>query len=65
MTKTKTFINRFLRDESGGSAAEYTLILAIVGAGIAGASIILGTAITDALGDVAACIDDPTIVGAC
>ena len=35
----------FLRDESGASAAEYALILAIVGAGIAGAAFYLGDAI--------------------
>ena len=32
----------FLRDESGASAAEYALILAIVGAGIAGGAVVLG-----------------------
>ena len=31
----KLFIQSFLRDESGAAAAEYALILAIVGAGIA------------------------------
>jgi len=39
----------FLKDESGASAAEYVLILAIVGTGIAGAAIGLGSAITGAL----------------
>ena len=39
MTK---FINDFFRDESGAAAAEYALILAIVGAGIAGAAYYLG-----------------------
>ena len=52
----KTFIN-MLRDDSGASAAEYALILAIVGAGIAGAAVILGgdiaTAITSAAGVIA------------
>lgn len=39
----------FLRDESGASAAEYALILAVVGAGIAGAAFLLGDAIDTAL----------------
>lgn len=38
-------IKNFLRDESGASAAEYALILAVVGAGIAGAALLLGQAI--------------------
>jgi pilus assembly protein Flp/PilA len=37
----KNFIN-MLKDESGASAAEYALILAIVGSGIAIAAIYLG-----------------------
>ncbi|MFC0590391.1 Flp family type IVb pilin [Novosphingobium aquiterrae] len=39
MTK---FFRDFVRDESGAAAAEYALILAIVGAGIAGAAFFLG-----------------------
>ena len=39
MTK---FFRDFIRDESGAAAAEYALILAIVGAGIAGAAFYLG-----------------------
>jgi pilus assembly protein Flp/PilA len=44
------FIRNFVRDESGASAAEYALILAIVGAGIAVAAAALGTAISGAMG---------------
>ena len=40
----KTFIN-MLRDDSGASAAEYALILALVGTGIAIAAYNLGGAI--------------------
>jgi pilus assembly protein Flp/PilA len=43
----------FLKDESGASAAEYALILAIVGAGIAVAAGQLGGAISSALGKTA------------
>ena len=35
----KTFIKAFLRDESGASAAEYALIIAIVGVGIGAADL--------------------------
>jgi pilus assembly protein Flp/PilA len=52
-------IINFLNDESGASAAEYALILAIVGAGIAVAVIGLGEAITTAVGEASTCITDP------
>ena len=45
-----TFIN-MLRDEAGASAAEYALILAIVGTGIAVAAVTLGGAISGAMND--------------
>jgi len=50
-------IKNFLRDESGASAAEYALILAIVGAGIAAAAIFLGGAISTAVNDAGTCIN--------
>jgi pilus assembly protein Flp/PilA len=52
----KTFIN-MLKDESGASAAEYALILAIVGAGIALAAWTLGGAIRNAMQGAASCIN--------
>lgn len=51
----KTFIH-MLKDQSGASAAEYALILAIVGAGIAVAAITLGGTISTAMGDAGTCI---------
>lgn len=45
----KNFLKNFVRDESGASAAEYALILAIVGTGIAGAAVYLGGEIKGAL----------------
>lgn len=51
------FLNDFVRDDGGASAAEYALILAIVGTGIAVASITLGTAISSAMSDASDCID--------
>ena len=52
----KTFI-KMLKDDSGASAAEYALILAIVGAGIAVASYNLGGSISNAMDDAGACIE--------
>ena len=50
----------FLKDESGASAAEYALILAIVGAGIAVAAIFLGSSIGSSVNDAGTCINTPT-----
>ena len=47
---------KFAKDESGASAAEYALILAIVGAGIAAAATTLGTNIATALNGAATTI---------
>ena len=55
----KTFIN-MLRDDRGASAAEYALILAIIGAVIAIAALTLSQSIGDAMNDTATCINDPT-----
>ena len=49
----KNFI-KMLRDDSGASAAEYALILAIIGAVIAIAALDLGGAIGNAMDDTAA-----------
>ncbi len=46
----------FFKDESGASAAEYALILAIVGSGIAVAATALGTAIAGAMTTAGTCI---------
>ena len=47
---------KMLKDESGASAAEYALILAIVGTAIAAAAILLGNTIADAMNDATTCI---------
>ena len=44
----KTFI-RLIKDDSGASAAEYALILAIVGSTLAVAALFLGNSIGNAL----------------
>ena len=46
----KTFLKTFLADESGASAAEYALILAIVGVGIGAAALALGANVRAAIG---------------
>lgn len=51
------FFNDFMRDETGAAAAEYALILAIVGAGIAAAAVTLSTSISGAMGRAATTID--------
>lgn len=50
------FVTSFLRDESGASAAEYALILAIVGSGIAVAAFGLGGAIEEGMEKAEGCI---------
>ena len=54
------FVKTFVSDESGASAAEYALILAIIGTGIAGAAVILGGAISTAMSEASTCIADKT-----
>jgi pilus assembly protein Flp/PilA len=56
--KMKTFIN-MLKDQSGASAAEYALILAIIGGAIALAALALGTAVSDSMDRAENCINEP------
>jgi len=46
----------YLKQEDGASAAEYALILAIVGAAIAAAAIFLGQTIAGAMNSAASCV---------
>ena len=52
----RNFIKSYFSDESGAAAAEYALILAIIGAGIATAAIALGSSISTALNQATAAI---------
>jgi pilus assembly protein Flp/PilA len=69
----KNFLKTFLADESGASAAEYALILAVVGVAIGGAALLLAGTIEDAIGGAAERVDacaeaaeDPdTVVAGC
>jgi pilus assembly protein Flp/PilA len=44
-------IKRFFQDESGISAVEYALLLALIGAGIAAAAFTLGGQVSTNIGD--------------
>ena len=54
---------RMLKDQSGASAAEYALILAIVGTAIAAASILLGSTIATAMNNASTCISSKGATG--
>ena len=56
MTK---FIN-LLKNDSGAAAAEYALILAIVGAAIAIAALTLGSTIANSMNRASNCINSPS-----
>lgn len=49
----KTFLKNFIADETGASAAEYALIIAVVGVGIGAAALILGANVQEAVGNAA------------
>jgi pilus assembly protein Flp/PilA len=52
----KKLIVKFLKDESGATAAEYALLVAIVGAGVAAAATQLGKDISTGLSGAGTCI---------
>lgn len=62
------FLKSFVADESGASAAEYALIIAIVGVGIGAAALALGANVTAAIGgasnDVYDCNNPGTVTAA-
>jgi pilus assembly protein Flp/PilA len=60
-----TMIKNLLLDDSGASAAEYALILAIVGTGIAVAAYTLGTSISNAMNKASNCISRTPNATAC
>lgn len=57
-TTMKNFLKTFIADESGASAAEYALIIAIVGVGIGAAALALGNNVTAAVGNAADEVND-------
>jgi len=54
----------YLNEQDGASAAEYALILSIVGAAIAAAAIFLGQTIASAMNSAASCVSAHS-AGAC
>ncbi len=54
----KSFLKKMWNDQSGASAAEYALILAIVGTGIALAAVVLGNSIGNSMNDASKCMSD-------
>lgn len=54
------FLKNFIADESGASAAEYALILVVVGLAIVVAAAGLSTAIGGAMDRTSAVINDPS-----
>ena len=54
---------KMIRDDRGAAAAEYALILAIVGAAIAVAAVLLGGAIANAMNNATDCINSPPSSG--
>ena len=50
---------KMLKNDSGASAAEYALILAIIGSVIAIAALTLSSAIGTAMNETASCISNP------
>lgn len=59
----KTFIKNFIADESGASAAEYALIIAVVGVGIGAAALVLGQNVETAVGNAANEVADCSATG--
>lgn len=56
----KNFVKKFAANESGASAAEYALILVIIGVAIVLGALALGESIGDAMSNAASCIDAGT-----
>ena len=52
-------LRKMIRDDSGAAAAEYALILAIVGAAIAIAAITLGSTVANSMNRASNCIKTP------
>lgn len=62
--KDMTFFKNLWNDQNGAAAAEYALILAIVGTGIALAAWALGTNIKDSIQAAADCVGANTLATA-
>ena len=56
MSESGMFLARLWNDESGVSAVEYVLLLALVGSALIAGASILGAAVGDELSETATCI---------
>lgn len=54
-TRAMRKLRHFRKDQEGAAAAEYALVIAILGAALTFGALALGTAITDSLGDASDC----------
>ena len=54
------FVKSFVKDDSGASAAEYALILAVIGTAIVVGALALGQEIGTAMTDASNCVKTPT-----
>lgn len=59
MDYVKNRISSLIMNDDGASAAEYALILAIVGGGLAVAALALGNSIGISMNTTATCLDAP------
>jgi pilus assembly protein Flp/PilA len=59
------FVRKFVNDESGASAAEYALILVVIGLAIVVAASTLSGAIGGAMDKAASCIEKGTGATSC
>jgi pilus assembly protein Flp/PilA len=57
MTK---FMTRLMKDESGATAVEYGLIVALISIAIVAGAVALGTSLNTLFGDIATCMNNPT-----
>ncbi len=57
MRKTVSFLTRLWDDQSGAAAAEYVIILAIIGSALAVSMLLLSGAIAGGIEGHATCID--------
>jgi pilus assembly protein Flp/PilA len=57
MTK---FMTRLMKDESGATAVEYGLIVALISIAIVAGAVALGTSLNTLFGDISTCMNNPT-----
>jgi pilus assembly protein Flp/PilA len=53
-------IRRYRGDEQGATAAEYAILLAVLGTAVAGAAVILAASVSGAMNGAGSLIQDPT-----